>query len=107
MDEIQTVLRRVVTIPDGYAQLKSRFSTNGRHDMLTLLKHLWVAFAYDELFVRRWGRALIMTVAVSGAVFSDQIAALVNAPRLVVAIKTASILAAFCSAAITAGEKNP
>lgn len=75
--------------------------------MFTYVRNLWFKFINDELFFRRWGRALIMTLAVSGGFYADQIAALFSAPHLVTALKAAAVACAFASAAITAGEKNP
>jgi hypothetical protein len=74
--------------------------------MIPLLKDLWYRFRYDPLFVRRWGRAALMAVAGSGLAFGDQLAAVLDAPGAVKAVKIVAIVAGLLSVAITAGERN-
>ena len=73
--------------------------------MIRLIKKLWNALLYDEVMVRRWGRALLMALATGGMGFSDQLAAVLGAP--VRWIKIAAVIAGFIAVAINLGEKNP
>lgn len=74
--------------------------------MIPLFKHLADQLLHDELAVRRWSRALLMAIAGGGIAFADQLAAVLEAPGAVKAIKLLAVLAGFCSLAITAGERN-
>lgn len=75
--------------------------------MLTLLKRLWRKLLYDEMAVRRWGRAGLMAVAGSGLAFADGIAGVLEAPGAVRAIKLTAVIAGFLSVAINLGDRNP
>jgi hypothetical protein len=75
--------------------------------MIPLLKRLWYAVRYDELAVRRWGRALLMGLAGGGIAFADQLAAVLEAPGAVKAIKAAAVGAGFVALMINAGDRNP
>jgi hypothetical protein len=74
--------------------------------MIPLLKHLLSRLLNDELAVRRWGRAALMGAAAGGLAFADQLAAILEAPGLVRAIKVVAVVCGFLSLAVTAGEKN-
>ena len=73
--------------------------------MIRLIKKLWNALLYDEVMVRRWGRALLMALATGGMGFSDQLAAVLGAP--IRWIKIAAVIAGFIAVAINLGDKNP
>lgn len=75
--------------------------------MKPLFKNLISKLLNDELAVRRWTRAALMGIAAGGIAFGDQLAAILDYPHLVKAIKTIAVCASFLSLAITAGEKNP
>lgn len=75
--------------------------------MIPLLKHLADRFLHDELFIRRWSRAVLGALAGSGYAFADQLAELLGEPDSLKTIKVAAVVAGFLALAITAGEKNP
>ncbi len=70
--------------------------------LLDILSALW----NDDMAARRWLRGASHTLALGGLAFADQIAALINAPGAVKAIKLAAIVCAFMGGAISVGEKN-
>lgn len=72
--------------------------------MIPLFKKLLNSLLYDDLAVRRWLRAGIMTLAASGMAWGDQLSEILGAP--VRWIKIAAVIAMAISLAITAGEKN-
>jgi hypothetical protein len=74
--------------------------------MKPLLTHLLDKLLNDEMFVRRWLRAGLFTVAGTGFAFADQIGALVAEPALVKWLKIAAVLSGGVAAAINLGEKN-
>lgn len=72
--------------------------------MIPMFRKLWFKIRYDEVAVRRWGRALLMAFAGGGIAFADQLAAITGSDGKW--IRIAAVVAGFVSVAINLGEKN-
>lgn len=74
--------------------------------MWPLLKTFFHELFFDEAAARRQFRSTMVTFAVSGIAFADQLAALVGLPSAVRVIKVLSCVCGFVGAATSVGEKN-
>ena len=74
--------------------------------MIPLFKSILNALLHDEMAARRWIRGFSHTFAVSGAIFADQIAEFIHAPRVAITIKAISVFCAFVGGTTSVGEKN-
>ena len=74
--------------------------------MIPLFRHLIDKVLHDEAAVRRWGRAALMGIAGGGIAFADQLAAALDMPDYIKAIKACAVVAGFLSLMISIGEKN-
>jgi hypothetical protein len=75
--------------------------------MKSLIVRLLGVIWNDEKAARALIRGTIGALAVGGAVFAGDLAALVNAPKLVSAIKVASVFAVFVAHNVIGGQSNP
>ncbi len=74
--------------------------------MKKLLQRFFAALWNDEAAARGLIRGTLHTLALGGAVYADQIASAVNAPRLVGAIRIAAFTAVFLGGNLVAGQTN-
>jgi len=75
--------------------------------MKKLLQRLLGALWNDEAAARSLIRGTLHTFGVGGAVFADQLAAVVNAPGLTKAIRIAGLVAIFLGGNLVVGQTNP
>lgn len=74
--------------------------------MIPLIKRLIHTFLFNEGAVVGWIRGTMLTFAVSGVAFADQLSELIGAPGYVKTIKVVAIICGFIGGVIRAGEMN-